>query len=186
MEERIVYGLFAIVLLALTVLGVVRAVRASIVRTPLTRPTWAVAAVLVWLVALVFMTVRPGNGRGVRLNLIPIVVDGPGSALDAILNILVFVPPGLLLATIGWTLLRTIAAALATSLAIEVAQYVTDWGRTADVNDLITNVSGAALGWVIAWAIMRVGGRPSRPVPPSSPESFSPEAPDRQRDTLER
>ena len=175
MAERIVYLLFAALLGTLSVLGLVRAVRASTVRASTARSRWVLGAVLVWLAALVFMTVRPGNGRGVRLNLIPIAVDGPGSALDAILNIFVFVPPGLLLATIGWRLLTVLAAALATSLAIEVAQYVTDLGRTADVNDLITNVSGAALGWAVARLIMWLtGGR-------ASPRSISPA-----RDTLER
>jgi hypothetical protein len=175
MEERIVYVLFAELLLTLGVLGLVRAVRSSIARTRATRPAWVAGAVLAWLAAIAFMTVRPGNGRGVRLNVIPFVVDGPGSALDAILNVFVFVPPGLLLATVGWRLLTVIAAALATSLAIELAQYLTDWGRTADVNDLITNVSGAAIGWLVARTIARlVGGQPrSRPSPGP-------------RDTLER
>ena len=154
-------GLFAALLVTLTVVGLVRAARASTVRSPVTRPTWVPIAVLTWLAALVFMTVRPGNGRGVRLNLIPFVVDGPGSAFDAILNVFVFVPPGILLATMGWRLLAVLGAALATSLAIELAQYLTDWGRTADVNDLITNVAGAGVGWVVAWVIAWVR-RPSQ------------------------
>ena len=152
MVERIVYGLFAAVLVALTVFGLVRAARASTVRSPAS-PRWVPIAVLVWLATLVFMTVRPGNGRGVRLNLIPFVVDGPGSAFDAILNTFVFAPPGILLATVGWRLLAVLAAALATSLSVEVAQFATHWGRTADVNDLITNVAGAGIGWGVAWVI---------------------------------
>ena len=149
MAERIVYVLFAGVLVALTVYGLVRAARAST-----RRPRAVFIAVAIWFAAFVFMTVRPGNGRGVRLNLIPIVVDGPGSALDAVLNVAVFVPPGILLASVGWRLLAVLAAALATSLSVEVAQYLTDWGRTADVNDLITNVTGAAIGWVVARLIL--------------------------------
>lgn len=145
-------GLFAGLLVALTVVGLVRAARASTVRSPAS-PRWVSIAVLAWLAALVFMTVRPGNGRGVRLNLTPFVVDGPGSAFDAILNVAVFVPPGILLATVGWKLLAVLAAALATSLSVEVAQYATDWGRTADVNDLVTNVVGAGIGWGVALAI---------------------------------
>jgi glycopeptide antibiotics resistance protein len=154
MVERSVYVLFAGVLVALTVIGLVRAARAST-----DRPRWVTASVLVWLAAFVFMTVRPGNGRGVRLNLVPFVVDGPGSAFDAVLNVIVFVPPGLLLAGLGWRLLAVLAAALAVTLSVEVVQYVTDWGRTADVNDLITNVSGAGLGWLVAWSIARGGSR---------------------------
>jgi glycopeptide antibiotics resistance protein len=161
MAERIVYALFAVLLVSLTVAGLVRAARASTGRSRTTPPARVPIAALVWLAALVFMTVRPGNGRGVRLNLVPLVVDGPGSAFDAVLNVAVFVPPGLLLATMGWRLLPVLAAALAVSLSVELAQYFTDWGRTADVNDLITNVSGAGIGWGVAWAIGRARRRPS-------------------------
>jgi glycopeptide antibiotics resistance protein len=148
MAERIIYLVFACLLVGLTAAGAVRALRRRD-----GRPPWVVVGVLVWLAATVFMTVRPGSGVGVRLNLIPVVVDGPGSAFDAILNVFVFVPPGLLLATLGWRVLAVLAAALATSLAIELVQYATDWGRTADVNDLITNVAGAGIGWALAWVI---------------------------------
>lgn len=150
MADRIVYLLFAGVLVALTVVGLVRALRASRARR------LAIGGVLVWLAAFVFMTVGPGNGRGVRLNLVPFVVDGPGSAFDAVLNVLVVVPPGLLLATLGWRLLPVLGSALAVSLAVEVTQYVTDVGRTADVNDLLTNVAGAGLGWLLGWAVLRL------------------------------
>ena len=150
MAERIIYALFALLLLSLAVAGILRAVRTERGRT-----RWMIPATVAWLAAVVFMTVRPGSGIGVRLNLIPVVVDGPGSALDAILNVFVFVPPGILLATLGWRLLQVLAAALAVTLAIEITQYLTDWGRTADVNDLITNVLGAALGWLGAWSIIR-------------------------------
>lgn len=150
MADRIVYLLFAGLLVALTVVGLVRALRASRARR------LAIGGVLVWLAAFVFMTVGPGNGRGVRLNLVPFVVDGPGSAFDAVLNVLVVVPPGLLLATLGWRLLPVLVSALAVSLAVEVTQYVTDVGRTADVNDLLTNVAGAGLGWLLGWAVLRL------------------------------
>ena len=175
MAERIVYLLFAGVLVALTVYGLVRAARAS------TRQRAVLIAVAIWFAAFVFMTVRPGNGRGVRLQLAPFVVDGPGSALDAVLNVAVFVPPGILLAAIGWRLLAVLAAALATSLSVEVAQYLTDWGRTADVNDLITNVTGAAIGWVVARLIVWSRSRSSAPDDGNSTELTS-EA----RATLER
>jgi glycopeptide antibiotics resistance protein len=158
MAERIIYALFALLLVSLAVAGVLRAVR-----TERGRPRWMIPAVGAWLAATVFMTVRPGSGIGVRLNLIPVVVDGPGSALDAILNFFVFVPPGILLATLGWRLLPVLGAALAVTLGIELTQYVTDWGRTADVNDLITNVLGAGLGWLSAWSILRARSMPGAP-----------------------
>ena len=163
MGVPLVYPLFLVLLVGLTIFG---AVRAALPARP--RGTWI--AVAAWFVATVFMTVREGSGEGVRLNLIPFVVDGPGSAFDAFRNFFVFVPLALLLASIGWRILAVLGAALAVSLAIEVTQYFTDWGRTADVNDLITNVAGAALGWFLAWLIRRAASRrrPIAPVPETS------------------
>lgn len=152
----IIYVLFALLLICLTVFGFLRAAFPTRVPSSLISP-----AVAAWLVAIIFMTVRPGSGLGMRLNLVPVVVDGPGSAFDALLNFFVFMPLGILLATIGWRVLAVLGSALAVSLAIEVTQFATDWGRTADVNDLITNVGGAAIGWLAAWSIQRVvTGRP--------------------------
>lgn len=150
MTEIVVYALFAALLVALTILGMVWAARPT--------PVSAVAILIAfgaWLAGVFFMTVRPGSGLGVRLNLVPVVVDGPGSAFDALLNTFVFVPPGILLALLGWRLAAVAAAGLAVSLAIEITQYATNWGRTADVNDLITNCVGACLGWGVVWVIRR-------------------------------
>lgn len=164
MGELVIYTLFALLLIGLTAFGSVRAVIPT--RIP---GFWVALSLCAWLAAVVFMTVRPGSGLGVRLNLIPLVVDGPGSAFDALLNFFVFAPLGILLATAGWRILAALGAALSVSLGIEIIQYVTDWGRTADVNDLITNVAGAALGWVVAWSIGRAVDAPS--VPPSRMDS---------------
>ena len=160
-----VYPAFLLLLAGLAVFGCVRAAMPN--RTP---RAWIVTAVLVWLVTTVFMTVRPGTGLGVRLNLVPFVVDGPGSAFDAFRNFFVFVPLGMLLAVLGWRLLVVLGAALAISLSIEIIQYVTNLGRTADVNDLITNIGGAALGWLVAWWIGRavLRRRASSPAPETS------------------
>lgn len=151
MGEIVVYALFAIVLIGLTVAGMVWAAGP----TP-PRRLWVAGAILLWIGGIVFMTVRPGSGLGMRLNLVPVVVDGPGSAFDALLNIAVFVPLGMLLFAWGWRLVVVVAAALTMSLSIEIAQYVTNWGRTADVNDLITNTVGAVVGWAVVWGIRRI------------------------------
>ncbi len=150
MIAHLAYPLFAILLVGASAYGLVRALRGARV------VSWLpVVAVAVWLIALLFMTLRHASG-GVRLNLVPIVVDGPGSARDALMNVGVFVPLGMLLATVGMRVLTVLATALAVSLSIEVTQYLLNWGRTADVNDVITNVTGAGLGWLVVWLIYRL------------------------------
>lgn len=81
---------------------------------------------------------------------------------DAVKNILVFVPVGiivsLLLAKASWW--RVVAVAAAFSLAIELTQFVTDnllgGGHLADVNDLLFNVTGGVLGFGLFAALSRV------------------------------
>ena len=87
-------------------------------------------------------------------NLIPII-DIVNSPLDyirnTVLNIILFVPFGFLLATLWkeYRSLRTVAlAGLTLSILIEVLQIFTF--RLTDVDDLITNTAGAVLGFYIA------------------------------------
>jgi glycopeptide antibiotics resistance protein len=100
---------------------------------------------------------------------------------DAVMNILVFVPLGLLLPLLvtrfSWW--RTVAVAAAFSLTIEVVQYVTahllGGGHIADVNDLIFNVVGGAVGAALFWVLVRVPAtarlvRPFRWQDPASEE----------------
>nr|WP_276581912.1 VanZ family protein [Cellulomonas sp. RIT-PI-Y] len=83
---------------------------------------------------------------------------------DAVMNIAVFVPLGILLGLVlspgSWW--RVTAVAAACSLAIEVTQYVTahllGGGHVADVNDLLCNVLGGALGAGLLALLGRVPG----------------------------
>lgn len=83
------------------------------------------------------------------LNLEPLVGY---EITDAVTNVVVFVPLGVLLALLSrrgaWG--RAIILAAAASLAIEVTQLVTartlGAGHVADVNDLAFNVIGGAIG----------------------------------------
>ncbi|MFC5012442.1 VanZ family protein [Nocardioides plantarum] len=82
--------------------------------------------------------------------------------VDAVTNVVVFVPVGLLvsLAVPRWSRARALAAAVAVSLSIEVTQYVTahllGGGHVADVNDLIFNVVGAAVGLLLLVVVAHV------------------------------
>ncbi len=80
-----------------------------------------------------------------------------GVVLQVLMNVLFFVPLGFLLRYrfgVGWW--RAIAISLGVSLAIELTQGTGIWGlaecpyRLADVDDLMTNTLGGALGWLLA------------------------------------
>ena len=83
------------------------------------------------------------------VNLIPFL-DLAADFKNACLNVLLFVPLGVLLPML-WgrfrSAKRTVLAGLAVSFAIEFSQIFTF--RTTDVNDLITNTAGAALGFLL-------------------------------------
>ncbi len=82
---------------------------------------------------------------------------------DAVTNVLVFVPLGVLLALLSrrgaWG--RAILVAAAVSLSIEVTQLVTartlGAGHVADVNDLAFNVIGGAIGVGLLALVSRHG-----------------------------
>ncbi len=93
------------------------------------------------------------------LNLVPLAGY---EVADAVMNILVFVPLGLLvplfLPRARWWSLLGLGAAF--SLLIEVVQYGTahllGGGHVADVNDLLFNVVGTALGLALLGAASRL------------------------------
>lgn len=91
----------------------------------------------------------------INLNLIPFL----GMIADwknCILNVLLFVPLGVLLPMV-WEKFRTkrntVLFGLGMSLAVEVFQMFTF--RATDVNDLITNVTGAFLGYLLSQWLMK-------------------------------
>lgn len=76
---------------------------------------------------------------------------------NSLLNVLLFIPLGFFL-TILWkryrSFFRTVGFGFGFSLFIELSQLFTR--RATDVNDLITNTSGAALGWCLGRAVLRL------------------------------
>lgn len=109
--------------------------------------------------AVVYVLVGLPNVTYIRaelnLNLLPFA-----GMLDdwknSILNILLFLPLGIMLPVL-WSNFRntgkTILFGFAMSLAIELLQTLTF--RATDVNDLITNTLGAYLGFLCATALLR-------------------------------
>lgn len=89
------------------------------------------------------------------ISLIPFR-DMFGDIRSTVLNIAMFLPLGIGLPLI-WKkygrFSRTVIFGLLTSLGIEVAQLFTY--RATDINDLITNVAGSALGYLVYKVVFR-------------------------------
>lgn len=73
-------------------------------------------------------------------------------AINIVGNIIVFIPVGALIPQIGRrvrTFKVTILLGFASSLAIEVLQFLFADGRIMDIDDLLLNTLGVAIGWVV-------------------------------------
>ncbi|KAA9161133.1 VanZ family protein [Amycolatopsis acidicola] len=134
------------------------------------------AAVLGYACLALSMVFLPVPGPGTRqlaqtIQLVPfqwitdVRTDMTGSGLlsaltttafeQMALNVLLFVPLGLF-ARLLWRrgLIGTTLLGFVCALAIELTQLTANWGtapfqyRIFDVDDLITNTTGAALGWI--------------------------------------
>ncbi|MBR3764381.1 MAG: VanZ family protein [Clostridia bacterium] len=118
----------------------------------------AAALLVLWGVAVVFVTMltrRSGDTRVLmHLGTLRAALTGgiPAARQDVLLNLLLFLPLGILLpradsqAQASW--LNVLSTALAITCAIEGLQLLLHLGQ-ADVTDLITNVLGALGGWLL-------------------------------------
>ena len=91
-----------------------------------------------------------------------------GQVLEAILNVLMFVPLGLLLAFLmpsrRWWL--AVLACAAVSFGVELIQAVALAGRSATLIDFIANTTGGAIGSLAALPWLRVRERRTANPPP--------------------
>jgi glycopeptide antibiotics resistance protein len=96
-----------------------------------------------------------GFAAGKELNLIPLVTLTPGDMQTSLLNILMMAPFGFILPFIAdYRMKKVVVSAMLFSLAIELTQWLTGrlagvTFRVADVNDVIFNTLGAAVGYVL-------------------------------------
>ena len=125
-------------------------------------------AIVMMAVTLLPMRMNPAAYWGgvpwwAAVHYVPFVVD----AASFVLNIVMFVPFGVLVPVL-WARVdaftRVTGWAVAVSAGIELVQLVlgvtTGSRRTVDVNDLIANAAGAAVGW--AWLRLAVPHREHR------------------------
>lgn len=86
------------------------------------------------------------------------------SARNLGLNIALFVPVGLGLALWRrWGIGRVVPVAVLASTLVETVQYLFPLGRAADVDDVILNTLGAALGAVTVSVVRALAGPPRPP-----------------------
>lgn len=114
-----------------------------------------------YLVLVANLTVWPSGGVGHR-NLVPFRtisrylswgLAGEVQVRNLAGNLVMLVPFGILLAvTTRWTLLRGLATVAALSAAIELWQLAFATGRSVDVDDLILNTAGGAIGLMVGLA----------------------------------
>lgn len=124
----------------------------------------ALVLLVLYLVLLLWLTLRPGYRMPAEsINLVPlrsimhgITRGGPLFVINILGNIAAFMPLGTLL----WRWRRVpivpmLCAAALLSLTIELLQWSIA-RRVSDIDDLLLNVLGAALGYLLAW---RLAGR---------------------------
>jgi glycopeptide antibiotics resistance protein len=102
-----------------------------------------------------------GQEAGESLNLIPLIALTPGDVRTSLLNILLMMPFGFGLPFITNLRFRKIlAAGILFSIGIEFLQLITGLMsnitfRIADINDVIFNTVGVAIGYILFVAFMR-------------------------------
>ena len=111
----------------------------------------------------------PGISYGIPWQLDPLAFlgdfarEGVSTLPQIAFNVALFMPLGFIAGRLlRWGFWRSVVVGLLVSLCVEAAQGTGLFGiypyayRTADVDDLIYNTSGAALGWLCAAALARV------------------------------
>jgi len=109
---------------------------------------------LVWIVLFKLHVPFIGRDDMRQVKLVPFAAAdgfGPSSTHEVVVNLLLFIPLGVYLGVLArrWNLAAVALAIAATSLALEVAQYVLAVG-SSDVTDLIVNTAGGLVGLAIA------------------------------------
>jgi hypothetical protein len=108
---------------------------------------WPTVLLVGWLAVIAAATLTPTGDRGRTLSLC--LSCGESGSSGFLLNILLFVPLGAMLARSGTAHTRATLVGLATSGCIEVAQYLVVPGRVTSLGDLLANTLGALLGAVL-------------------------------------
>jgi hypothetical protein len=125
------------------------------------RAWWRPALGVAWLLAIAFLTLQPAGVQVEHLATIPklCLFCGTRGAGDAVLNVVMFVPLGLVLGGRSRSLGRMMLVGAALSTGIELVQLFVP-GRSSSPADVLWNGLGAGLGGLVhAWIAARASGR---------------------------
>ena len=172
-----VWVLPALALVCAVPWGAIRLVRGAPVRRAVIEALFVGYTAVLLYVVFLKLPVRPDDTRFVweSVNLAPartvvgIIRDFPTLVIQQLLgNVIMFVPLGFLLPLLGPRFRRfamTAAVGLSVSVGIELVQLALRLTglsrRSVDVDDVILNVTGACLGYVV-WRGALALARPSR------------------------
>ena len=136
---------------------------------------WNVALLIIYFIILAMLTLIPvpiTNGGALKISLIPFVdiINGIRGITTAnpmyavmvfVSNILLFVPLGFLLSIYleikkRLNIKYIVIAGITVSVLIEVSQLMFSLGRTTNVDDIISNTSGAVIGYFLAKVIIKI------------------------------
>lgn len=103
-----------------------------------------------------------GQAAGDELNLLPLIGLSGDDLQTSLLNILLFVPFGFglpFLSRLGMT--KTVLVGMCFSIAVELVQWLSGriagvWFRITDINDVIFNTAGVAIGYLLFVGFVRV------------------------------
>lgn len=121
---------------------------------------WALSVAAITLVPGASQVADPGPEVGDDFGQLCILCGSRGTA-DALLNIVLFAPMGLLLSAAGLAAKAIVVLAAATSTTIELVQ-LTQPGRYPTLGDVVWNTAGGAVG-VWSWRLLQDRFRPGSP-----------------------
>lgn len=116
------------------------------------------------MVPVALMTLVPADRRLVQFCVVQWALPTP-SRVELMANVVLFVPPALLLAVATRSPARALLVGSGVSAAIELAQaLVPAIGRSCDTTDWTSNTIGVAIGAALGWVALR-GAAAQRPGP---------------------
>ncbi|MEV0373111.1 VanZ family protein [Streptomyces sp. NPDC050636] len=118
--------------------------------------------VWLWAAGVVCLTFGTRSGGGQAVNFALLDIGNSADIVDFLLNMALFLPGGILFATLGCRWFTAGLLGFLGSFAIEMTQYLVRSGRTSDINDLLSNTLGCLFGYACAAAVISAVGRTPR------------------------